>query len=64
MKPLLFCLVAVMPAAALRNIHIVERADIAAERPFGAAGAFERIAAKASFAADIRDRLPACPTLD
>ena len=60
MKPLLFCLVAVMPAAALRNIHIVERADIAAERPFGAAGAFERIAAKA----DIRDRLPACPTLD
>ncbi len=58
MKPLLFCLAAVMPAAAaLRNIHILERADVVAGKPFGAAGAYERIVAKAHFTAD--PRLPA-----
>jgi hypothetical protein len=58
MKPLLFGLVAVLPAAAaLRDVQVIERADMLAGKSFGAVGAYERIVAKGHFTVD--PRLPA-----
>src|SRR4249920_2471629 len=58
MKPLLLSLVAFLTAsAALRDVRVLERASVVAGKPFGAAGAYERIVAKAYFAVD--PKLPA-----
>src|SRR6185436_19132198 len=58
MKPLLLTLLAALSAAgALRDLQVLERANVVAGKPFGAAGAYERIVAKAFFAVD--PKLPA-----
>ncbi|MBL8176112.1 MAG: hypothetical protein JNK48_15650 [Bryobacterales bacterium] len=49
---LLLSLLACASPAAVTTVHVVERDDVLNGKPFGAAGAYERIVARAHFAVD------------
>ena len=47
-----FAVASLALTAAVKEVHVVERTDVLGGKPFGAAGPYERIVAKAQFAVD------------